>query len=307
MAERFYDKNTLYISEFGNATEEQIANAFQKELNSFQAFHPFHCEISVNIAYTRTEEKLGFAFVHFSNSIAYYLFNGKNIDGTNRELIEEDLSWKPPENLKPPPPPPAKPDDYDPKGMSWADMADLEDDFEEIQQRHKFAVEEYIRKTTRPKIITKLDPLVNPPVFEDHPFRIAGAIVVNPDAKMHPNIIRAYNVPPTIGFRTIKNEFIKFASDSTTKYSREHYGSFVTDSYPFIIIDRFTRNVFVVFDPSTRDAQFCLHMKTKCLIDKNLLIFKLAWKTEINMPVIKPYKNETVIYNKFRIDKNERK
>src|SRR5690606_9795322 len=110
-------------------------------------------------------------------------------------------------------------------------------------------------------------------------------------SKYMPNILKCKNVPAWITKDDLKVQFAPYASDSETVHERVIKGRRVEETYPFVNIND-DRVAFVIFDPSTHDAYFALHMMKKTVIGKRLpdgtetritLIFGHSFRTDRDM------------------------
>jgi hypothetical protein len=103
-----------------------------------------------------------------------------------------------------------------------------------------------------------------------------------------PNILKAKDIPTWITRDYLKAQFTPYASDSTTIHERFIKGGKIEETYPFVNISD-NRVGFIIFDPSTHDAQFALHMMKKTVVTKKLpngttlastLIFGHSFRTD---------------------------
>jgi len=240
---------------------------------------------------------------------------GKNPDGSDRVEYHDDPSWEPPTDgnmannsswltISPP--------TYSPDA-SWADVAFMEDEYDR-------RVETEQRRLTRPKIPVILDPLMELPPYTLTPEQVEAkrnkiiddnegkkdfepsmieipklaylsidrAMVTKVDSKFMPNILKCRSVPSWITKDIIKVQFSPYAKDVTTLHGRYIKGRHTEETYPFVNIND-ERVAFVIFDPSTNDAQFALHMMKKTVIKKKLadgtfnvatLIFNHSFRTD---------------------------
>lgn len=272
-----YDRHTLYV-ETGIAHRDQIENCFKIPIRKLR----IPCRFKVNLVSNRNGY-CGYAYIWVSSTQVYNAILGKNLDGTDRIVYENDPNWSPPEKsleeaiheLK------VEFSDPDVKGVSgsWCDMVDAED---EINQQYEC-----------PKIKHDQSPLVKVPGYtydegqilylrgraiensEDTDtipdmgyFEIAPACVPEIDDRYTHNVIVSRRVPDWITENILKNLFVNYASDSTTIHRRNVRGRNKVDTYPHIgtSVRDDVRSVYVTFDPSTADARFALLMTRKLLV-----------------------------------------
>src|SRR5262249_29797658 len=98
---------------------------------------------------------------------------------------------------------------------------------------------------------------------------ISRAEVYGIDSKFMANILKCKNLPPWITRDDLKVQFAPYASDSKTIHERYIRGAKIEEPYPFVNINA-DGVAFIIFDPSTRDAQFALHMMKKTPIYKTM-------------------------------------
>ena len=304
-----YDEHTLYIK-CDCASVDQIRNAFREALINYRnrvdgiATDVVETRYKVNLVTNHDNVSLGFAFVFITNPAVYYMLLGKNCNGSDRIEYRDDPSWVAPT------------DDKlinnagwcSTKSTSWADMDEEYDREEEERQRH-----------IRPKIAVQLEPLMTLPPFKltkeqidekkskiimenkNKPnfdeefvevsdlayFGVDAAFVMYLDHKYMPNILKCIKIPMWVTKEDIKVEFASYASNSKTLHERFIKGRKIEEAYPFVNINN-DRVGFVIFDPTTRDAQFALHMMMKTTISKEVagktetvtLIFKHSYRTD---------------------------
>ena len=80
-----YDEHTLFIK-CDCASADQIRFAFREALTKYQkdTGKPFDCRFRVNLVENREGKSFGVGFVFLTNPAAYYMFLGKNPDGSDR-------------------------------------------------------------------------------------------------------------------------------------------------------------------------------------------------------------------------------
>lgn len=317
-----YDNHTLYIK-CDCATSAQITEALNESISTYQRTNGvnLNCRFRVNLVENKEGKSFGIAFVFVTNPAVYYMLQCKNPDGTDRVEYIDDPSWIPPvqgestnesgwSSIAPPV--------YTP-GMSWADISDLQSEYDEKVKEHELSL-------TCPKIAIQLEPLMrllpyklspeqmeqkrakiiadnegkpdfNPDLVKVEPeafFCVDRAMVVPVDPKYMPNILKSKDIPLWVTKEDLKAQFVPYASDSKTLQERYIKGRKIEESYPFVNINN-DRVGFVIFDPSTHDAQFALHMMKKTFIRKkvkengkeqllqSLLIFGHSYRTDRDM------------------------
>lgn len=292
---KYYDNHTLFIK-CDCASVQQIRAAFAEALTTYQTAigQRIDCRYRVNLLVDREGNSYGVAFVFVTNPAVYHMLLGKNPDGSDRIEYMDDPAWEPPtdgeltndsgwSSISEP---------VYTTGMSWADIYDEE---EELERKR----EEDEARNICPKIAIQLEPLMGLPPYKLTPEQIkvkrekiiienegkpdfntnlvvvpefahfcVDRAMVNPvDAKFMPNILKSRDVPNWVTKAELKAQFAPYASDNTTRQERLIKGNRVEDTYPFVNINE-DRVAFIIFDPSTHDAQFALHMMKKTIISK---------------------------------------
>ena len=248
---QIYDNHTLFVK-CGVNKAEFIKELFCDALSLFNLDKDVktNCDFHVNLVENRDGVSFGIGFVFVTNPTVYYMFLGKNPDGTDRIKYIDDLNWTKPEEIE------VKEVVY-PPGISWAELDEIDRNFD--LQRKKFIC---------PKIEVLLEPLISLEVNSDDPVEqitIGRACAPNLEDKFMPNILKSRNVPDFITEKQIKDVFRLYATDNITKHLRVINGKRREDTYPFVNINR-NRVVFVTFDPSTNDAAFALHLLKKVAV-----------------------------------------
>lgn len=341
----FHDNHTLLVK-FECATSQQILQSFITAFKTYQNDNntTLKCKFKVNYVEDRDGKSFGFAFVFVTNSSVYNMILGKNPDGSDRVEYKEDLTWEPPiENsyvnksgLSVVDKPEKKPDHSD---ISWADMLEADDEYEAQILEQQILQEKERQKKIRPKIAFTLESLMKiPPVVltldqiekkrekiindnkqdfdidsiyiqETEYLNVERALVFQINQKFISNILKCKNVHPSITKHDIKTQFLQYASDSTTLHERIVKGKRVKESYPFVNIND-DRVAFVIFDQSTRDAQFALHMMKKTIIKKKIdnidhnmmLFFSHSYRTDRD--IVSNFK-EKHTYTSSRYNQND--
>lgn len=314
-ADYFSDTHTLYVK-CDCATAEQIRRSFSEALTTYQATTgtKLECRFKVNLVEDRNGTSFKIAFVFVTNSSVYYMLLGKNPDGSDRIEYRDDPSWSPPTDgdvndagWSTISPPVFKP------GMSWADETEAE---EEYQRQVEAEKQRYIC----PKIPVTLEPLMVLPPYRLTPqqietkrqkiceenygkpdfdpsrvdipelayFSVSAAIAKPVEHKYMPNILKCKNVPDWVTKDDLKVQFAPYVSDAETPQERSIKGRRIEETYPFVNIND-DRVAFIIFDPSTNDAYFALHMMKKTIITKTMgdgsrnsvtLIFGHSFRTD---------------------------
>lgn len=201
----------------------------------------------------------GYAFILFAPScldVARVLV-GLNPDGSKRVKVETDANWTPPTQ-----------EDIDAletkiaTTTDWANLADLEDELESMQQR--------------PTVHIQLPPLYQVPGLE---FQMGWAY--NPPSGSQTNVLHTQK--PITWLKESRKEHVaefakkvysKFSSD-TTKVPRKVYDPKskkrvqIMEAYPHIEVGR-DNKVYITFKPSSDDAAIALLMANSLnLINSN--------------------------------------
>lgn len=315
-----YDKRTLFIK-CDCASVEQIRQSFNEALRIYQSANKvnLNCRFRVNLVENREGKSLGIAFVFVTNPAVYYMLLGKNSDGSDRIEYRDDPSWTPPDEgtsvndagWSTISAPVYTTETF--KNMSWTDLIDEEEEYERKVKAEK-------NKYTRPKIPFPLEPLMILPPYSltpeqiaekrdkiiadnegkygfdvsiveipDHAHLVVDRAMATPvDAKYMPNILKCKNIPDWVTKEDLKIQFAPYASDSETHQERFIKGRRVEETYPFVNIND-DRVGFIIFDASTNDALFALHMMKKTCIRKTMpdnsvhsttLIFGHSFRTD---------------------------
>jgi hypothetical protein len=294
------DNHTLHITCDGaNAT--QIYTAFNTAIRTYQTTtgKPLECRYRVNMIADKEGRSLGFAFVFVSNPEVYHMLLGHNPDGTERMEYIEDPNWRKPcgEEIVNDAGWATVEMDFD-SPISWSSSSEIDWSAETAKSDEAMRRQQELEsKMACPKISIPLPPLmVLPPyqltadqVAEKHRkileenqnkpdfdpsmvevsntvnFKVQWALVQCLDSKFMHNILKAKNIPEWVSERDLKVLFSPFASNTSIK-QRFVKGRKVEECYPFVSIDPERRVAFIVFDPSTTNAQFALHMMKKTLV-----------------------------------------
>lgn len=297
-----YDTHTLFVK-CDNATVNQIRKVFHDAIANYQKKigKTIDCKYRVNLLVDKEGKSYGTAFVFITNPKVYYMIIGKNPDGTDRIEYVDDPSWEPPvveegantsgwsSIEKKPKKEFTMPEiGEDLLNLNWEDLCDSddEDDYPDPQvplkvafqlppliQLPPYILNEEQLKEKRMKIIDENTGKAN---FDPEKVNVSNeaylcvdrAIITPLDSKYMPNILKAKNIPSWISKEDLKAQFAPYASDNTTFQRRTIKGVKFEEPYPFVNINPSERIAFVIFDPSTNDAQFALHMMKKLLMSK---------------------------------------
>lgn len=314
MGEKYLsDNHTLHLTCDG-ATSTQIYAAMSTAIKNYQATsgRSLDCRYRVNIIASKEGRNMGFAFVFVSNPEVYYMLLGQNPDGSDRVEYIEDPNWDKPTGQD------IVNDagwatvemDFD-SPIEWRTASDMDWSLEAERSDEALRKQSEVQNQLKcPKICIQLGSLMTlPPYFltdqqveekrckiietnKDNPdfdpamvnvsnecnFRVQPAVVCCLESKFMHNILRTKNVPEWVSERDLKTAFTPFASDSTTLHTRFVKGRKIEECYPFVSISPDERTAFVVFDPSTTNAQFALHMMKKTLVrrknpDEEMILF----------------------------------
>ena len=293
--QKYYDTHTLFIK-CDCASAQQIRATFGEALTMYQTAtgKRLECRYRVNLLIDREGNSFGIAFVFVTNPAVYYMLLGKNPDGSDRIEYMDDPAWEPPadgeltndsgwSSISEP---------VITTGMSWADISDEED---ELERKRNEEESRYIC----PKIVIQLEPLMVLPSYkltaeqinkkrekiilenegkpdfnpdlvvvpESAHFGVDRAMVTPVDPKFMQNILKSQKVPIWVTKADLKAQFAPYASDSSTRQERLIKGNRIEETYPFVNIND-DRVAFIIFDPSTHDAQFAVHMMKKTVMTK---------------------------------------
>ena len=265
------DNHTFYIKS-KYATETQIKDVFNKALDEYKITHnkDINCEFYINSIKGRNGEIFGITFLYVSNYEVYNMICGNNPDGLKRVKSTKVKSTK------------VKPQKLNITNMKWGDSSEDEDedaDEDEDEVVNNGSIEPLIIipdiKLDNHKQINSVEKL-----------DITPACIYKLEDKYIHNILKTKKVPKWITSAMIKKAFTPFASDSTTKSSRFFKGRKFMDTYPFININD-DRICFVIFDKTTNDAQFALHLMKKHTITNSNLTHTLLFYHSYNLQMMK--------------------
>jgi hypothetical protein len=269
----YYDNHTLFVR-CDCATLKQIKEVFNEALETYQKDNGIllDCKYRINLVENKEKQSLGIAFVHFSNPEVYNMIIGKNFDGTDRvEYIDDPTSVKQQQNDW-------SITDIPKHSINWADDDDyipqkkIPVPLEPLIKLPPYTLTEEQIENKKQKIITDNSGKQD---FDISLVKIAStaylsidrAIITKLENKYMPNILKCVHVPNWISKDDIKQKFIPYVSDSKTIQDRNIKGRRFKETYPFVNINN-DGVAFIIFDPSTHDAQFALHMTKKLVFQK---------------------------------------
>lgn len=291
--EKYSDTHTLYVK-CETATETQIRKCFHTALKNYQDQnnHNLDTRFNVNLVTNKYDESFGIAFVYLIEPAFYYMLLGKNPDGSDRiEYIDDPSRVMPSDDelknesgwssVKPPV--------YN-DNMSWADICEIEEEYEKSLSHNNVSkiatslepliklppytlTEEQIQKKKQKIILSNInvsdfnkDKIVVP--ITAH-LQIEKALVDPINKRFMHNILKSKDVPSWVSKEDLKIKFSPYASDNKTRYERVLKGVSFNETYPFVNINK-DGVCFIIFDPSTHDAQFALLMSKKTIIKKDI-------------------------------------
>lgn len=265
-----YDNRTLFVK-CDCASASQIRKAFTEAVTTYQMKEKINlnCRFRVNLVGNKEGKTFGIAFVFVTNPAVYYMLLGKNPDGSDRIEYRDDPSWSPSGS-------------QEANDSGWSTISSVCN-----------------KEVTCPKVVVPLEPLIVLPPYELTPeqiehkrnkiieenlgkpgfnpslvevpstshFVVDRAMAIPVDNKFMPNILKCKNVPDWVTKEDIKLQFAPYATDSETIQERFIKGRKVEETYPFVNINE-DRVAFIIFDQSTNDALFALHMMKKTTIIK---------------------------------------
>ena len=318
---KYYDNHTLYVTS-GVAKEEQLYKVLKAgvketeiKINKLNPNTKLECDVKVNLIVNKNREYYGFGYVRVSNESVYWMLLGKNPDGTDRVVEYPDPNWVAPTE---------KSEQNNLSEMSWFEIAQEEDKriqpiirenlgplmvisgykYDEMQYKHLQDM----------ALLDGKDPSKVPTTGY---FEFARAYTRDVEDGKIANVLCARQVPDWIPTTAFKNIFKPYVSDPIKKVlldNKEH------DNYPIVkLIDNKNKNddrtVFITFDPSTKDAMFCLLMTRKVRIKhperselKCVIIFDHAYEQGKAPILVNKYENLKNNYRKeIKKDNKSRK
>jgi hypothetical protein len=289
MDEVIYDTHTLTVK-CGPATISQIGQSFEQAIKNFETANDtgIECDYRVGLIENREGESYGLGFIFVTNPQVYHMLLGKNPDGSERIEYYGDPNW-------------VEPPDADKKSLEWASISapivDFNSDWNDLELEYDRREKAFNEKFVQPKLSRKLPPLIKLPPFrlsskqiEDKRSRILKYNETNgnkddpiifpeieeleidranaiSELNLIKNILKTKNIPPWVTARELKDLFKIYASDSTTKSYNKY--TKCEDTYPFIYIAP-DRSGYIIFDPSSCDALFAIHLMKKTFIKKEM-------------------------------------
>lgn len=274
---RYISTNLLHVIT-GVATQIQFDDAISGAISKVSKMPGLDLKTTYHavLVTDRNGGTFGYGHIWFDDTRIYNMMLGKNPDGSPRTEWIEDPDWKP------------KPLDFNVKGMSWADIEDL-DECPKIRKD----LPPLMKLDDYPYSPEQVDLLMKHPEFEVAPgkWTVGRTKVPDIDGVYEHNIIYSSNVHPDITAMDIKRFFSRY-SLSKRKGTRIERGQQIEDTYPIVSM-RYNKvtsktSVMVTFDPSTREAQFALKVTRVSKI-------KAAGREHV------------VIFDKFKINKSPEK
>ena len=296
------DTHTLLIK-CDCANELQIRQSLRDAIHEYMQTTgtQIDCCFRVNLPNNAEGKRYGIAFAFLTNPAVYHMLLRRNPDGSDRVEYIDDPAWTPP------------PEGELVNESGWSGIANaipvettnswydqIDENEQEVQQftcpkipiilepLMKLApirLTEEQRETKRMKIINENqgkpgfdDSMVSIPEFAN--LSVEPAVISNLEPKFMSNILKAKDVPTWITRDILKAEFAPYASDSATRHVRFIKGSKIEEAYPFVNVNT-DRVAFIIFDPSTHDAQFALHMTKKLTISRKAVDGSVASATLI--------------------------
>jgi|LakMenEpi03Aug12_release.lakeMendotaPanAssembly.Ray.scaffolds.fasta_scaffold157991_3 hypothetical protein len=253
---QMYDYHTLNVKCY-NATLEQIKNVFNNAFEKYKLNHNknIECSFYYNLILNKEGVSYGIAFVYVSNKEVYNMILGKNPDGTERLKHNKKLKAK-----------------KSNQSINWGDSSDDEEIIDTIILEPLIVLEPIqLNDEQKPYYI---EPVVN--------LVINRALIYKLEDKYIHNILKTKKIPHWITHLMIKKLFSPFASDNTTKHSRIIKGKKITDTYPFVNINK-DGICFIIYDVKTNDAQFALHMMKKTTITQDNKTITLVFNHSYNL------------------------
>ena len=258
----FFDNHTLYVK-CKIATASQLKSSFDLFIKdaSSKLGRPIPCNVTINLVENREGKSFGFAFVFVSNPEVYNILLGLNPDGTERISMIDDPSWVAPQVSF-----------ESSKTSSWADISEEEDSMIAPKISTKLGpvatlplvklTEEQRHTTLSDNMIYKID--TNKDTIE---LEVSRASVPKLGIAIIPNALKCKDVPEWITIADLKDSFLPFASDSKSLHDVMFRKQSTTEAYPIVVFNK--DDAYIIFNPETKDAQFCLHMLKKLTIKRD--------------------------------------
>lgn len=226
---------------------------------------PKYCSLNknvrVNLIVNKNGEYYGFGYIRVASEEVYWMLLGRNPDGSERIREYPDPNWSPP----------------DPKPT-----ISLEEEQEKFSQMNWYEIIKEEDKYVQPIIRESLPPLMTVPGYEYDPiqykhlqeiassegkrpeniptvgyFEFSRAYARDLPTEKTKNILCARQVPSWIPLGEFKRIFNFYTTSSNTEYPKVKFVDKKTDT---------GKVVFIVFDPTTKDAVFALLMTRKVRI-----------------------------------------
>jgi hypothetical protein len=254
-------RNYIYVQSH-LATNKQITEALNKTFIKYESeLEGISKEFEANIITKPDGTTYGYGYLWVRDEKLYYMLLGKNKDGSELYIEEEDENWKP-----------------DPKvieerqklmygtieNKSWYEIMIMEEELDEKLKRPK------IKKVVTSPIsqvkyeYNEIQKKIDTTKSEDN-FIFSQAII----RRKEDNYITYKLFSPIVNKNVTEDDLRKvFCKFSTSNYKNGEF-------YPQITIDKKRQNntVTIKFDPMTNDGLFALLMTRKIVIRDNVVYF----------------------------------
>lgn len=278
-----YDGHTVFVKCAKSLTDDQILDTFKIFLNKYidKSGDKIECEYYVNILTNKEDISFGLAFVYISNSEVYYMLFGKNKDGSERVEYIDDPKWVNPPKITSTSHSSLqlleeKKNSLNTSGsllkFDWGVIMEADEEHEEYENSIK-------NRHICPKIKVFLQPLMIP-VVNNEEFYIEQALPSEVQNGCYHHIIKSVNIPENINIEDLNDKFRPLISDSNSRYKRKYKGKITEHEYPYIIINN-DRTAFIIFDESSNDARFAIHLAKKTVIKGTKMWFVFSQKKDI--------------------------
>jgi hypothetical protein len=228
-----YDEHTICIN-VKNVEEQVLKTAIVSALNTIdeKSYEKISKRFFINYIVGKYDNYIGVTYVWFEDIRIFRMITGLNADGSKREEIVYNMTWKP-SDLE----------------DSWADLEDEED--RPIQE------------------IKTLEPLLKICLPDDgKSLKVKRAFVNKLDNRFNSNILYCLKLPEGVKTKDIKRKFNCFSTSGDDIGNCIIDGKKFKGKYPLININK-KRAVTIVFSPYNHDAQFALKMAMKVIFHVN--------------------------------------
>jgi hypothetical protein len=254
--------NYIYVTS-NLATNQQLIDSLHETFESYKnEFNGTNLEFESNIITKFDGSTFGYGYLWVKDKKLYYMLLGKNFDGSDLYIEEDDESWKP-----------------DPKiieeknkliyefqgDKSWYQISELEDELDKklIRPKIKKVIQSPISqiKFKYNESQRKLDPTKTEDVFTFSP-----AVIRN---KYDDNYSTNKLFSPVVNKNITENDLRKIFCKYSTSLSKN------SNLYPIITIDnkKSHNQVTIKFDSTTNDGLFALLMTKKITISGHTIYF----------------------------------